>query len=250
MKTKRSRPIRTPLRGALLAAFLAASSLPCPAAITYVGKANIPIPTSFGGVYLDLNSNTRTPGTGSGGTLGETDSYTVSFSQPGEWDVNFFFGGAAMVHSDTFNPYRAGDGTDHFSAIHNLGFGTVIDGGPASGSPPGGLPPGGSRPLLPGAPYHFGASGAYPADPYMGGLDFEFASGKPGYIGFVLDDGLGSSLYGWIFADLRSDGSEGEILAWAYSDQPILVGQTPEPSVTALAGIALAGFALRRRRAG
>ena len=203
------------------------------AAVTYVNPDDIAIPTGFGGVYLDLNSGTTTLSTEEGTAL--DDSYTISHTQPaaGLWDINFFFGGGALVHSDTINLYRAGDGTDNFSAVHNVGLGSVIDGSPA----------GASRPLNTAG---FGASGAFPAATYMGGGGLEFSGGSNGYIAFVLDD-PGGTLYGWMQVDLRDDGTAGAIKEWAYSDMPIQVGQVPEPSVATLAVLALSTVLLRRR---
>ena len=135
-------------------------------------------------------------------------------------------------------------GYESFRAPQGEIIQTVIDGGAASGSPPAGLPAGGSIPLASAAA---GASGAYPADPHMGAGTFQFATGTDGYIAFVLDDPSGP-LYGWMRVDLHDDGTAGSIKDWAFSDQPILVGQIPEPSAWLLVAASLTALFRRRRR--
>ncbi|BCX49622.1 hypothetical protein HAHE_35300 [Haloferula helveola] len=213
---------------------LVTGTMTATAAITYIDPADIPIPTSFGGIYLDLNTGTAN-GSTEGNSVG-VNSYTISYSEPasGDWDVNFFFGGAAMVHNDSINIYRAGDGTDNFSAVHNLEAGTLVNGAST----------GTSQPLA--APT-FGGSGAYPADPHMGASALQFVNGADGYIGFVLDEGS-SPLYGWMLVQFHDDGTPGLIKEWAYSDSPIEIGQIPEPHPAALLTFAACTVLLRRYR--
>lgn len=72
---------------------------------------NIPIPTDFDGVFIDIES-------GSTGTSNSLSS----------WDVNPFFGGAGIANSPIFQPVRAGTG--NLEPILNLPLGTSI--GPGS----------------------------------------------------------------------------------------------------------------------
>ena len=62
------------------------------AAVIYSGPQNIPIPTTFDGIYLDL------------------DTGTTSTSVITGWDVNFFFGGLGIGGSAAFQPARIGTG--------------------------------------------------------------------------------------------------------------------------------------------
>lgn len=222
-------------------------------AITYVDPADIVIPFSFEGVYLDLQTEATNGSTESGSSgvdLGGSDYYEISYSEPssGDWDVNFFFGGAFIAHNTTFQPYRA-DANDNLSAIDNLGLNTVIDGSPVSPEPATGA----SSPLTLA---DFGASGTTtgggldgnPTPTHMGAAADQFASGEKteGYVGFVLNPGA-SELYGWIRVSLSDNGTTGIIHDWAYSDSAIQVGQIPEPSSLILLLLGTAGL-LRRTR--
>ena len=209
------------------------------AAITHVDPVDIVIPTDFGGIYIDLNAATTSGSTESGSAA--SDSYTISYSEPasGDWDVNFIFGGAGMIHNESINVYREGGGTDNLSAVSNLagslGLNVLIDGDPI----------GSAQPLDVAS---FGGSGAYPADSYMGAGSHQFTSGVDGYIGFVLDENT-TPLYGWMRVTLNDDGTPGLVKEWAYSDAPIEVGQVPEPTITLMLLAGPACLLLRRRRA-
>ena len=231
-----------------LAVFLAgASSIAVSSgAVTYVDPADIVIPLSFGGVYLDFETETETGSTP--GSSADLDSFTISYSEPsgGDWDVNFFFGGAFIAHSPTFQPYRS-DPADNLSAIDNLGLNTEITGAAVTPVPATGA----SAPLtVPG----FGASGTTtgggltgaPSATHMGPAADQFTSGTPGYIGFVLNPDTAPQ-YGWLEVTLNDDGSEGTIHRWAYSDSPLAVG-VPEPGVLSL--LVIGGLAMVRRRRG
>lgn len=205
-------------------------------AITYVDPADIVIPFSYGGVYIDIVTAAESSSSQSG-TAG-VNSYTISHSEPTSWDINFFFGGAGIAHSDTFNPYR-GDSSDYLSAISNLGINTTIDGSPVGGSAPLTTP-------------HFGGSGTgigggldgSASATHMGTGTSEFENGSEGYIGFILDPGA-SQKYGWMRVTLNDDGSTGLIHDWAYSDDPIDVGMIPEPKAALM--LLLGALALMHR---
>ena len=77
------------------------------AAVIYSGLQNIPIATTFDGIYLDI------------------DNASTSTSTILGWDINPFFGGYALGNSASFQPVRAS--TSNMAAILNLAPGTPID---------------------------------------------------------------------------------------------------------------------------
>jgi hypothetical protein len=81
----------------------------CPGAIVYSGVQNIVIPTTFDGVYLDIDdgSASTTPFTG--------------------WDINIFFGGVGIGGSSAFQPARTGTGVS--DPVTRLGMSDDIGGG-------------------------------------------------------------------------------------------------------------------------
>ena len=217
------------------------------AAVTYVNpEPDIIIPITFGGVYLNIvtvaeNIPTQT---GSLDALG----YTISQSEPapGDWDVNFFFGGAGIAHNSTFQPYRA-SASDNFSAVDSLPLGTTIDGNPVSPEPVTGA----STPLTAAVfggsgSGNGGGSGVSTSGNHMGANADQFTSGTKSYIGFILDPGTPNQQFGWIGVTLNNNGTEGIIHDWAYSPDPIMIGQIPEPSAPLL--LTMAGLALFRRK--
>jgi hypothetical protein len=176
-------------------------------------ELNIVIPTSGDGVYLDLTD------------ANDANSYTVSTSYTASWDINPFYGGAAVGTSTTFLPVLAGTATN--SAVLNLAAGTQV--GPTSDFPA----------SYSGSTDHMG----------VGALQFE--SGTTGYIGFVLNPGV-EHYYGWMRLTLNDDGATGTIHGWAWetSGEAITVGAVPEPSNAALLiGLGASFFMLTRRRA-
>ena len=76
-------------------------------AIIYSGLRNIAIPTTFDGIYLDI------------------DNGATSTSASTGWDVNFFFGGIGIGGSDAFQPARMGTG--NMDTIRLFGIGDRID---------------------------------------------------------------------------------------------------------------------------
>lgn len=222
-------------------------------AITWVDPPDIEIPFSLGGVYLDLHTGPEGGWTGSEPTQGgeaAADSYSISFSEPasGDWDVNFFFGGAFIAHNTSFQPYRADPG-NKLSAIDNLGLNTFIDGNAVAPEPATG-------PSAPLTIADFGGSGTttggdingLQSPTHMGAAADQFASGSQseGYIGFVLNPDS-TPLHGWMRVSLSDDGSTGLIHEWAYSDTGIEVGQIPEPGTLVLLLAGSLGLLLRRR---
>jgi hypothetical protein len=76
------------------------------AAIIASGLRDIVIPTTFVGVYLDVDAGT-----------------TVAEEAAG-WDINPFFGGEGIANSPSFEPVRMTVNVD--SAVVNLGFGETV----------------------------------------------------------------------------------------------------------------------------
>ena len=82
--------------GALLVS-LAAS----PAAVVYSGllgpgQAGLAIPTTFNGIYIDLESSGTAAPANDPDAAG-ANSYTTGYTQPTNWDINFFFGGVGIA---------------------------------------------------------------------------------------------------------------------------------------------------------
>lgn len=182
--------------------------------MSHSGEVNLSIPTDFDGVYLDFTD------------FGDATVYTTSFSTPDDpilptdpvlWDINPFFGGAAIGTSDTFEAVSISTTTN--SDILNLTFGTTV--GPSSDFPSG----------YSGSTGHMD-DGVGPVDPV------KFESGISGYIGFALYDDLNSDYYyGWMRLTLTDDNTVGTIHEWAWNtvaNEAITVGAVPEPGNAAL----------------
>lgn len=205
-------PPRTRTRLATLAATAALCLAPAAdAAIVYYGGPEIPIPTTFAGVSIDL----------------EGGASTNDLSGAPGADANLFLGGLAVSNDadetafdPTWQPVRVGPANDDL--IDNLAPGTTVDAGSTYGT-------------------SFGGSGNHFPP---------FTSGVPGYIGFslVLDDT--TLTYGWMRVTLQDDNTPGTVHEWAFQDDgsPIAVGQIPEPSAGLLALAALGTATLARRR--
>jgi hypothetical protein len=94
-------------RSFLLALLLAFASL-TQAAVIHSGAQNILIPTTFDGVYVDI------------------DTGNTSTSPILGWDVNFFFGGVGIGASTVFQPARMGTG--NMATVLRYALLDVIDG--------------------------------------------------------------------------------------------------------------------------
>lgn len=204
------RTIITPL---IAAALVAGSATSATAAVISFPGQNIPIPTTYVGVSVHLET-----GATSNALAGATGA-----------NMNFAFGGEAVSNdadqaatSPTWQPVRVGTGSG--DVIENLGIDTVV--GPSSDTATG---YGGSTTLFP-----------------------TFTSGLTGYIGFsvVLDDGNDTVAYGWVEVTLQDDNTPGVIHAWAYEDTgaSLRVAAIPEPTHTLFLALGLSASVLRRRR--
>jgi len=213
-------------------------AVPARAAIIYSGVVDIPIPTTFAGIYLDIAAGDTTAPTG--GSDVATDSYTIGYSEPLVWDVNFFFGGIGIAYSPTFRPF-VDDTVGNRSQILNVSDDTVISTAAASRTVGTDTYGGSGRSNQSSGSSHFDT-------PTVGPPAYSaFTPGVPGYIAFVLNPGT-EAQYGWISVTLNN-GTEGTIHAWAYSDEPAFtVAQIPEPNAAPALVIAAALAASRRRR--
>lgn len=186
------------------------------AALIYSGLQNIPIATTFAGVYVDVENTTNATNNGSSTITG--------------WDVNLFFGGVGEFNEPNFQPVRASSG-DSFSAIQNLAIGTLISAGSTFATGTGGSGDIGSE--------HVGFSAN------------QFQPDVEGLIGFKLIT-MSGPFYGWMRVVLTFDDAGAEIIDWAYDDAgaAVLAGVIPEPSRVMLTMLGLTTVMLRRRREG
>ena len=212
-------------------------------AVTYSGVVDIAIPTSFNGVYLDLAAGTPTTPPDDADAV-NFDSFTQGYSEPSEWDVNFFFGGIGIAYSDTFNPF-VDDSVAQSSQILNVATGTDIQSEAASRTLGVNAYGGSGRPNGGSGESHFDTPDLNSNPAYSA-----FTPGTEGYIAFSLDtDGNGTDdQFGWMRVTLTNDGTPGTIHDWAYSDEAgFTVGQIPEPSSLLLVLLGSLGL-LRRKR--
>ena len=187
------------------------------AGIVWLPNQEIPIPNTFEGVSIDLET---------GATSTDRDGLTGG-------DLNFILGGTGFTNdadrlagTPSLQPVRVG--TNNTDALRNLGVGTVVDQNTASFST------------------GFGSSGDASSH-----FDTEFVSGTPGYIGFSLTLPNNTVAYGWASVTLQdNNGAGGVVHSWAFEDSgaSIMVGQVPEPTAPLLSLIALAPLLWRRKR--
>ena len=210
----------------LSAVALIAGSASCAnAAVVSFVDVDIPIPTTYAGVSLNL----------------ETGVFENDLDGVAGGDVNFIFGGEWITNdadegavSPTWQPVRVGSGNS--DTIANLGIGSIV--GPA--------------PLPPGLDYSTGYGGSVDHITPTPPTPLRFESGVTGYIGFSMDVGAASPVYGWMEVTLQDDNTPGTIHSWAYQDDgtPLAVGAIPEPSQSILVMMGVLATALRRRRVG
>lgn len=222
-----------------LAFSLACSCVSAPGALTYSGLVDVIIPTTFEGVYLNLDSGAASPGDSSSGTP-DSNSFTVGAMPVSGWDVNFFFGGIGIAHTANFQPFRD-DPLDNLSRILWVAEGTLVDAASVAAN----------TLTLAGFGGSGQTNGSSVGESHFGlGPDF-FTSGTPGFIAFVLNP-ESTPQYGWMKVTLNNNGGPGVIHEWAYSTDGIVVGEViPEPSALWLCWGAVAGFlTFGRRRSG
>ena len=200
-------------------ALIAVSASTAGAAVIAFIDQDIPIPTTYAGVSVNL----------------ETGASSTDLGGVSGGDMNFVFGGAGFSNDadqslsvPTWQPVRAGTGNT--DVLVNLGINTTVG--------PGSVVSGGYG----GSTGYFTTSLPTPAAP--------FTSAEKGYIGFSVVLADTTVAYGWAEVTLQDDNTQGVIHSWAYEDtgQDIRVLEIPEPSLPVLTSVGLALLALRRRR--
>ena len=171
--------------------------LPASADVIYSNLQNIAIPSTYAGVYLDVN--------------GSSGWNTDMFNPVAGWDINLFFSGLDVANAPGFQPVRSG--TTSMSAILNLAAGTSIGSGSVFSTFVQGA--GGQTP---------GAAGYGGSIAQVGSAAGQFVAGTEGYLGFQLN-GTG---YGWMRVVLG--GATPLIEDWAYdtSGAAIVVGNVQQ----------------------
>ena len=159
------------------------------------GELDIEIPATLDGVYIDFTDPA------------DPTRYDLYTSEPGSWDINPFFGGAAIGTSDTF--LVVSDSPSPTAPILNLAVGTAVDDQSV---------------------FVTGYSGS---SSHMGTESYQFQSGNPGYIGFsILFDDV--QYYGYMSVTLHDDGSTGTINGVWWGENATDAILIPEPSIYAL----------------
>lgn len=211
------------------------------------GGAGIAIPTNFEGIYLTFDTGATSEPSADLDSVG-SNSYTIGYTAPSSWDINFFFGGIGMAYSPTFQPF-VDDSVTNRAQILNVAQGTQISTEAAT------------RTLGLGVDDQvYGVSGR--SNGGAGSSHFDtpsvdanpayssFTTGQQGYLAFVLNPGEAEEQYGWASVTLANDGTAGAIHEFAFSDEAsFTVSQIPEPGVPALIGLfAVLGILRRRHR--
>lgn len=200
-------------------------------AITWSGIQNIPISSTFGGVYLDFQDPDDA------GAFAVDPGGVVSFSTASvPWDVNLFFGGAGIAVSDTASAHAGGVGG--LDPVINLAAGSLLS---LSDTFPSGFS---------GSLGHIG--------PGLGQFPSSADGAALGYVGFRLEPSSFPSaspapsgpVVGWMAVVLQDDGSPGLIRDWAWetSANSIEVGAIPEPKAFGMVLLAAFAGVLRRKR--
>ncbi len=195
----------------LIASLLLITPVLSHSAVIYSGLQNIPITTTFGGVFIDLD-NAATSGSAFTG-----------------WDINPFYGGSGIANSPDFQAARTGTG--NVDAIIRLNFGDLVGGGLNYSTGFGGS--GSPNAHLGGGANQFGVG----TEGYLG-------------FKFTLNDTSGP-YYGWMRVTLTNNTAGGVISDWAYDDtgSALTIAGVPEPGRIGLILLGLLGLVTRRRRA-
>lgn len=188
-------------------------------AIAVFADQAIPIPNSFDGVFVDLETGT-------------TD--TAPFSAA---DLNFFFGGAGISNDAggvVATSQFVRSGTGFLDMALNVPVGSTIGPEPSVFS-------------VSTADFSmgFGASGS--PNGHLGTDPGQFESGERGFLGFSVDLDSGTTAYGVIEVTFTPNMDGGMIRGWQYDDSGAAVDVIPEPSTSLLLLLGI-GLCQRRRR--
>ena len=182
------------------------------AAVVYSGLQNIAIPTTFDGVYINI------------------DNAATSTSTITGWDINPFFGGAGIANSAAFQPARTGTAND--DPVVNLAGGSLISSALNFSSGFGGS--GDPVSYLGNGPGQF----AVGQEGYLG---FRFTT-----------DSSAGPYYGWMRVLFTADSPGGLIEDWSYDDTgaaiSVPLAAVPEPSRALLLMLGCLTACFRRRR--
>lgn len=173
-----------PCNRSIIVVACATLALPAAADVIYSNFQNITIPTTYDGVYLNV----------------ETGAWNTNMLSPvSGWDINPYFGGSTVANSPAFQPVRSGTGS--LDPIVNLTAGTTIGSGSTfSTAVQSGL---GENP---GGPAYGGSQ------THMGNGAGQFTSGTEGYLGFRLD----GTNYGSMRVVFTNNTGGAVIKDWAY----------------------------------
>lgn len=184
------------------------------AAVIYSGLQNIAIPTTFDGVFLDIDN-------------GVTSTSVIT-----GWDINPFFGGVGIANSAAFQPARVGISNE--DAVVRLNSGDTIGGSLIYSSGEGGSGDVGHE--------------------HLGLDTDQFAVGVSGYLGFKFTTNSSAGpYYGWMRLTFTNNTAGAEITDWAWDDTggSILAGAglaVPEPSRVIMVLGSLGILFCRRKR--
>lgn len=202
------------MRTALSGLLILGTAIMAQGAILWFPHQNIPIPTTFEGVSIDLETG---------------DTSNAIGGLPGG-DVNFLLGGTAVTNdadqtasTPSWQPVRTGN--SNTDSLRQLGIGDTVDSNSTIST-------------------GFGASGI-PTSHFP-----EFTPGTPGHLGFSLTLQDNTTAYGWMRVTLQENNQPGGVIhSWAIQDDgtAIAVG-VPEPSSLLLVLLGFGSLLLRRKR--
>ncbi len=182
------------------------------AGVIYSGLQNIAIPTTFDGVYINIDNASTSTSTFTG------------------WDINPFFGGAGIANSPSFQPARTG--TANNDPLVSFASGALISSALNFSSGYGGA----------GDPVSYLGTGpgqfAVGQEEYLG---FRFTT-----------DASSGPYYGWMQVIFTNDTAGGVIKDWSYDDSgaaiSIPAAAAPEPGRAIFFMLGGGCVCLRRRR--
>lgn len=194
----------------LLPAVLLAAAAPASATIVYSGVANIPIPYTFDGIYLNVVT----------GATSLTEPPDFYGSPSAAW-INIAFAGVDVVTGDGLAPAAMPAGQ-----VVNIPYNTPIDSTGAY------------------------VSGPNASSTHLGPGPGQFTASTPGYIGFRINPSGAGDQFGWLRVSLNDDSSGGIIHSYAYESLTgtAIGAGVPEPGSTAALLFTAAALLFNRRQ--